>query len=115
MTSLEIAQAVATIAADKHADEIVTLDLRDISTFADFFVIASGTSEPHLRALASGIEEEMRSRHGLPLTGRDGDPASQWVIMAYGDVIIHLFHQQKREFYRLEDLWSDAPRLASPV
>jgi len=111
MTSEKLATLVAAAAADKKAEGIVALDLRGISTFTDFFVICSGTSEPHLKAVANGIEETLRKDHGIRSHAIDGYPLSQWVVMDYGDVIVHIFHQSKREFYSLEDLWNDAPRL----
>lgn len=111
MTSENLATLVAAAAADKKAVDIVALDLRGISTFTDFFVICSGTSEPHLKAIAGGIEESLRTKHDIRSLAVDGYPLSQWVVMDYSDVIVHIFHQSKREFYSLEDLWNDAPRL----
>ena len=90
----------------------MVLDLREISTFTDFFVICSGTSEPHLKAIASEIETKLREERGVPPAAVDGFPASQWIVLDYLQVIVHVFHREKREFYSLEDLWSDAPRLS---
>jgi ribosome-associated protein len=85
--------------------------LRGISTFTDFFVICSGTSEPHLKAIAGEVETRLKEDHGIRATAIDGFPASQWIVLDYLQVIVHVFHRNKREFYRLEDLWSDAPRV----
>jgi ribosome-associated protein len=90
----------------------VVLDLREISTFTDFFVICSGTSEPHLKAIAGEIETKLREERRVPPAAVDGFPASQWIVLDYLQVIVHVFHREKREFYSLEDLWSDAPRLS---
>ena len=87
------------------------LDLREISTFTDFFVICSGTSEPHLKAIAGEIETRLREDHKTRPAAVDGFPASQWIVLDYMQVIVHVFHREKRDFYSLEDLWSDAPRL----
>jgi ribosome-associated protein len=87
------------------------LDLRGISTFTDFFVICSGTSEPHLKAIASEIETRLRDDYRVRAAAVDGFPASQWIVLDYLQVIVHVFHREKRAFYSLEDLWSDAPRL----
>ncbi len=87
------------------------LDLRDISTFTDFFVICSGTSEPQLKAIASEIETRLREEHSLRPVAIDGFPASQWIVLDYLQVVVHIFHQDKRAFYSLEDLWGDAPRI----
>ena len=99
------------LAEDKKAEDIVVLDLREISSFTDFFVICSGISEPHLKAISSGIREGLRERACLSPLASEGSVASQWLVMDYSDVLVHIFHQKKREFYALESLWSDAPRL----
>ena len=87
------------------------LDLQGISTFTDFFVICSGTSEPHLKAIAGEIETRLKADHDMRPISIDGFPASQWIVLDYMQVIVHVFHRDKREFYSLEDLWGDAPRL----
>ncbi len=88
------------------------LDLRRISTFTDFFVICSGTSEPHLKAIAGEIESQLKDDHQVRAAAVDGFPASQWIVLDYLQVIVHVFHRDKRGYYSLEDLWGDAPRLA---
>lgn len=93
----------------------MALDLRAISSFTDFFVICSGTSEPHLKAIAGEIQERLKKDHGVAPHAVDGYPMSQWVVIDYGDVIVHIFHENKRAFYSLEDLWGDAPRLELPA
>ena len=87
------------------------LDLRAISTFTDFFVICSATSEPQLKAIANEIETRLREDHAIRPVAIDGFPASQWIVLDYLQVVVHVFHRDKREFYSLEDLWSDAPLL----
>ena len=109
--SEELAQVVAGIAAGKKAERIVALDLRGISSFTDFFVICSGTSEPHLKAIINDLEDRLREEHGLRPLAIDGFPMSQWVVADYADVVVHIFQTEKRAFYSLEDLWGDAPRL----
>jgi ribosome-associated protein len=99
------------LAEGKKAEDIVVLDLRGISSFTDFFVICSGTSEPHLKAISGGIREGLREHAGISALGSEGTVASQWVVMDYSEVLIHIFQKQKREFYALEGLWSDAPHL----
>jgi ribosome-associated protein len=107
----QLARLCASIAADKKAENIIAIDLRAISTFTDFFVIASGTSEPHLKAIASEIHDRLKDEHGITPMATDGFPMSQWIVADYTDVVVHIFHQDKRAFYSLEDLWGDAPRL----
>lgn len=90
----------------------MVLDLRDISTFTDFFVICSAASEPQLKAIAGEIEAQLKQADGVRPNAVDGFPASQWIVLDYMQVIVHIFHSEKRGFYALEDLWGDAPRLA---
>jgi ribosome-associated protein len=100
------------LAANKKAEDIVVLDLRDISTFTDFFVVCSATSEPQLKAIAGEIEARLKEDHKIRAAAIDGFPASQWIVLDYMQVVVHVFHREKRAFYSLEDLWGDAPRLA---
>jgi ribosome-associated protein len=101
----------ATIAADKKAEDILIIDLRGLSTFTDFYVICSGTSEPQLKAIANEIEGRVKKDHGVRPLGVDGFPLSQWVVLDLSTVLVHVFHTAKRALYRLEELWNDAPRL----
>ncbi|MFN2507401.1 MAG: ribosome silencing factor [Chthoniobacterales bacterium] len=112
MTSEGLARTCAELASNKKAEEITVLDLREISTFTDFFVICSAGSEPQLKAIANEIESELKKTHGIRAAAVDGFPASQWIVLDYMQVIVHIFHADKRSFYALEDLWGDAPRLA---
>ncbi len=93
----------------------MVLDLRGISTFTDYYVICSGTSEPHLKAIAGEIQERLKDRWSTRPAAVDGYPISQWVIIDYISVLVHIFHTDKRRYYALEDLWGDAPRLAVPA
>ena len=87
------------------------LDLREISTFTDFFVICSASSEPQIKAIAGEIEAGLKQDHGVRPVAVDGFPASQWIVLDYLQVVVHIFHRDKREFYSLESLWGDAKRL----
>jgi ribosome-associated protein len=87
------------------------LDLRSISTFTDFFVICSATSEPQLKAIANEIQTRLKEDHAIRPVAIDGFPASQWLVLDYLEVVVHVFHRDKRAFYSLEDLWGDAPLL----
>ena len=82
--------------------------MRGISSFTDFFVICSGTSEPHLKAIASEVREKMREKYHEKPTFADGAPASHWVVLDYSDVMLHIFTEDKRTYYDLESLWGDA-------
>ena len=107
----ELARLCADGALDKKAENVVILDMRQISSFTDFFVIVSGASDPQLKAIASSIRGKVRDAIDLRPMAEDGIPGSQWVIIDYGSVIVHIFNNEKREVYGLETLWSDARRI----
>lgn len=102
------------MAAGKKAEDVLVLDLQGISNFTDYFVICSGTSEPHLKAIAGEIEERLKLDDHVTPNAVDGYPMSHWIVIDYSDVVVHIFHAEKRGHYSLEDLWSDAPRLKVP-
>jgi ribosome-associated protein len=109
ITPQDLAKRCAEFASSKKAEDIVVLDLRGISSFTDFFVICSGTSEPQLKAIANEIETRLREDYSLRPVAVDGFPASQWMVLDYLQLVVHIFHRDKRAFYSLEDLWGDAP------
>jgi ribosome-associated protein len=111
ITAENLAKTCAEFASNKKAEEIVVLDLRSISTFTDFFVICSATSEPQLKAIANEIETRLREDCAIRPSTIDGFPTSQWIVLDYLQVVVHVFHRDKRAFYSLEDLWGDAPRI----
>ncbi len=106
-TSLEIARRIVELAEDKKAADIVLLDLRELTTLADYFVVCSGGSERQLGAIADGIIGGMRDEKIRPY-GREGTPASHWVLVDFGIVIVHVFTPPERDFYQLEKHWSEA-------
>jgi len=99
-------------AQDKKAAEPIILDLRAVSTICDYLVICSAQSEPQIKAIVNGVEKAIKEEFGRHPHAVDGFPTSQWVVMDYGDVMFHVFHEQKRGVYGLEDLWGDAPQVA---
>jgi len=106
-----IAETCAKYADEIGAEDIVVLDLRGISTIADFFVICSGTSAPHLKAIVRDVRHKTTEEIGEIPRSSEGAAESQWMVIDYVNVIVHAFHRNKRNVYCLEDLWSDAPRL----
>jgi ribosome-associated protein len=100
-------------ALEKKAKDLVILNVKEISDFADYFIICSGTSDRQVRAIAAAIQENLKTANILPL-GIEGEAAGQWVLMDYDDVIIHIFLDPIRNFYDLERLWSEAPRMDVP-
>jgi ribosome-associated protein len=112
MEARELAWRCRELADSKKAENIVVLDVRAISSITDYFVIATGTSEPHLKAIVDEIQEKLREDSGLePQT--DGTLQTAWVVLDYFDVIVHVMRADVREHYDLEGLWSDAPRVRS--
>lgn len=109
--SLTIAKTCAKQADHIQAEDIVVLDLRGISNLADFFVICTATSIPHLKAVSRDIRAKTEEEIGEKPRSTDGDASSLWIVIDYVDVVVHVFHSELRDVYCLEDLWSDAPRI----
>lgn len=95
---------------EKKANNIVVMNVRELSAFTDYFVICSGASDRQVQAIASAIRENMKKKGLLPL-GVEGENHGQWVLMDYEDVVVHIFYEPVREFYEIERLWSEAPTM----
>ena len=108
-----LAKKCREFAENKKAQEPVILDLRGVGGPADFFLVVSADSEPHLKAIAGEIERGVKESLQRRVFRVSGTSASQWIILDYGDVLVHVMNSGRRDFYRLEDLWGDAPRLTS--
>src|SRR6202012_1179878 len=108
MDSKKLAQLCRDYADNKKAENIVVLDVRKLSSVTDYFVLASGTSQPHLRAIVEEITSKLREEHDLRATRTDGMASGQWVVMDFFDVIVHVMHAEARQRYDLEGLWGDA-------
>ena len=104
---LDLARRIVELAEDKKAADIVLLDLGGLTTMADYFVICSGGSERQLDAIATGIISELRDEKTRPI-GREGTPASHWVLIDFGSVIVHIFTPPERDYYGLEKHWAEA-------
>ena len=109
MTSEQLAQAIAGYADDKKARDIAELDLRDVVGYTDFFVVCSGTSERQVKAIHDAVHEGLKRDHGLLPHRVEGLPEARWVLMDYLDVVVHVFTPDTRDYYRLEQLWGEAP------
>lgn len=112
MTSRQLAQWCAWLADNRKAENIVILDVSKLSSVTDFFVIAGGSSEPHLRAIGDEITGKLRDDFGLRPHAVDGTLQTSWMALDYFDVIVHIMKPEARELYDLEGLWKDAPRVA---
>ena len=107
LESLQLAKAAVDIASDKKASDVLLLDIRDITTIADYFVICNGTNTRQIQAIAESLQEELK-KQGAQLLYREGVADTGWILLDFGDVIIHIFGPKEREYYRLERLWSEA-------
>ena len=111
-TPEQMAAAIADIASDRKAVDIVQLDLRGMVGYADYFVICSGRSDRQTRAIHDAIHLEMKANHALLPRRVEGLPEARWILIDYLDVVVHIFTPDTREYYRLEQLWGEAPSLA---
>lgn len=111
MDAKKLAVRIRELADNRKAENIVVLDVRGLSSVTDFFVLATGTSEPHLRAIVDEVTEKLEEQEGLRPRAVDGQIPTTWVVLDYFDVIVHVMRGDVRAKYDLESLWGDAPRL----
>lgn len=109
MDSKKLAWLCRELADNRKAEDLLVLDVRKLSSVTDFFVIASGTSEPHLRAILEEITDNLREEHGIRARAVDGTVHGAWVVLDFFDVIVHIMRTDVRARYDLEGLWGDAP------
>lgn len=105
-----VAHRVVDLAVDKKASDVTLLDVHDVTTLADFFVIATGTSDRQIRAISSGIQDGM-DEEDIHLLRQEGMPEDGWVLLDYGQIIVHIFAAEQRAYYDLERRWNEAPTL----
>jgi ribosome-associated protein len=113
MDSKQLALLCRELADNRKAENILVLDVRELSSVTDYFVVASGTSEPHLRAITEEITDKLRSEYQLRPRAIDGTLQTAWVVLDYFDVIVHVMRADIRQRYDLEGLWGDAPRITN--
>src|ERR1700743_877004 len=111
MDSKKLALLCRDLAENRKAENVVILDVRKVSSVTDYFVVASGTSEPHLRAITDEITDQLRIDHDLRPRAIAGTLQTAWIVLYYFDVIVHVMRAEVRERYNLEDLWGDAPQV----
>ena len=109
-----MALLAAEAAADKKAREVVVIDVGDLLVVTEYFMVASGQSDQQVKAISDEIETRLREDAGLKPVGREGQEQRDWVLLDYGGMVVHVFQPETREFYRLEKLWEDAPRVELP-
>ena len=111
--SWDRAVLVSRFALEKKAYDLVVMEVRDLTSIADYFIICSGRSDRQVQSIAQGIEENLRGM-GVRPHSVEGAARGQWLLMDFSDVIVHIFYEPVREFYDIEGLWSDAPRAYLP-
>ena len=106
-----LARQIADYAADKKAIDVAELDLRGVLGYTDFFVVCSGNTDRQTKAIHDGIQQGLKKEHGLLPRRVEGLAEARWILMDYFDIVVHVFVPEVREFYRLEQLWGDVPRM----
>jgi ribosome-associated protein len=107
MTVTEIAQTAAVVAEDKKAHQVVVLDIKELTVIADYFVICHGNSATQVQAITTELKKKMNEA-SVEIKGVEGYDAARWVLLDLGDVVVHVFHKDERDFYNLERIWGDA-------
>jgi ribosome-associated protein len=108
LDSLELARRIVDVIADKQGEDILLLDIREVSILADYFVIGSAVSRRQTKAIVNGIIDQGKEDFDARPWRVEGEPDSGWVLMDYGDVVVHLFAPEARDYYDLEGFWEDA-------
>ena len=108
LTSAELAQRAAAILLERKANDVVLLSLKGVSDMTDYFLIASGTSDTHVRALGNAVLEDMKKETSQTAHHVEGLSQGRWVLLDYVDFVVHVFHPTLRNFYQIERLWADA-------
>ena len=108
LQTIELARRIVDVIADKKGEDILLLDIRNVSLITDYFILCSGTSDRQLQAIEEGIEEVAKKTFDARPWHVEGEAASGWVLMDYGDIVVHIFEPQQRHYYDLESLWKEA-------
>jgi ribosome-associated protein len=110
----DYALLAAEAAQDKKATDVVILDVGPVLVITDYFVVCTGTSDTQVKAIADEVEARVKAA-GLPAIGREGEQERQWILLDFGDMVVHVFQPEIRDFYRLEKLWGDVGRVDVPA
>lgn len=110
MSSEDLAKKIVKVLDSKKGMDITGIDIRQLTTIGDYFILVTGTSSPHVKALAEEVEDTL-AKEGIEPRRIEGAQSAVWILMDYQDVILHVFTKETREFYNMERLWSDAPRM----
>ncbi len=115
MESKKLASVIARILDDKLAKDILILNISNVSVMSDYFVIASGTSSAQVKALSENVKEKIKEVFSRHPSGRENDPKNRWNLLDYGDVVVHIMHEEQREIYALEKFWNHALKMDRTV
>lgn len=107
LDSLELARHIVDVIADKKGEDVLLLDIRDVSILADYFVIGNATSERQAKAIVEGLKQEMKKTFDVVPLHIEGESSTGWVLMDYGSIVVHLFAPEARAYYDLERLWQN--------
>ncbi len=107
-----LARLIAEAALEENALDMVILNVHELTIIADYFIICNGRSTVQIKSIAENIEMVMEEKEGLRPLRRDGLEEGKWVILDYGSILVHIFRQEERDYYKLEKLWGDAPEIA---
>ena len=110
MTSLELAKKAVAFLDSKKAEKLNVIEIENISSLADYFVIATGNNNTHVRALADELDEKLKAE-GLPPARTEGYRSNSWILLDWGNVVVHIFTQEGRDFYDLDRLWADGKKV----
>lgn len=110
----DLVRLAAHAAAEKKAFDVTAVRVAELLVVTDYFLIATGANDRQVKSIADAVEDALRAEGAKPI-GREGERECTWVLLDYGDFVVHVFQPAEREFYRLEKLWSDAPRLELPA
>ena len=113
MKTKEMLNIICSVLDEKKAEDIKSINLDGKSIIADYFVICSGRSTTHVKSLADNLDEEMSKNYGIEPLRMEGKQDGKWAVVDYGDVIVHIFHQEQRRIYEIEDLWDDGKNIES--
>jgi ribosome-associated protein len=108
---LQAVRAAALAADDKKATDVVVLDVAEVLSITGWFVISSGSNPRQVRTIAEEVEQQLKDRHELAPLRVEGLDGLRWVLLDYGDFVVHVFHEEEREYYQLERLWADVPQV----
>ena len=107
LDSKTLSEKIVSILEDRKARSLIVINIEDITVIADYFVICDGTSTTHIKALADDLEKRLEDESQIRHLRREGYSSARWILLDYGDVVVHIFHEEARKFYDIERLWSD--------